>query len=117
MTSEQKKAIDACKDQAAGEHLNNDGFPFLTYKEARQQVTGFINDEIVDRAMQLYGEQCAQHASHKGQEAVDLEFEREQAYQSGFVDAAKGNPSKYGGTACRDCGNTEYCNTHCSHRK
>jgi hypothetical protein len=66
MTTEQKTAIDACKDQAAGEHLNKDGFPFLTYKEARQQVAGFINDEIVDRAMQLYGEQCRKEGHKQG---------------------------------------------------
>lgn len=70
MTEEQQKTFDDCKDQAAGEHLNKEGYPFLTYKEARQQVTGFINDEIVDRAMQLYGDKMFEEGRLEGRREI-----------------------------------------------
>src|SRR5215204_3718407 len=57
MTSEQKKAIDACKDQAAQEK----GFDsYSHFEQARRGKTFYHSDrtEIEYRATQLYGEQC-----------------------------------------------------------
>ena len=64
MTSEQKKAIDACKDQAAKE------FPdpllltrnFDSWEEATLTLSVTNFEHVVYRAMQLYGEQCAKEA-------------------------------------------------------
>jgi hypothetical protein len=54
MTEEQKKAIDACKDQAAKKLGYND-------------LSGtYILQEIGDLAMQLYGEQCRKEGYAKG---------------------------------------------------
>lgn len=102
------------KDQVAREHTGGFGETFNDWAELEKYYWGF---PALHNFREKAGLILEQHAASVREESVDLEFEREQAYQSGFVDAAKGNPSKYGGTACRDCGNTEYCNTHCSHRK
>jgi hypothetical protein len=60
MTSEQKKAIDACKDQAARDISKL--FPLIKYPDyhvAQFHASAETLDRIFDRAMQLYGEQCS----------------------------------------------------------
>lgn len=72
MTSEQKKAIDACKDQAAKELSK--GFwkrwdDFI--HDARNRVdwvTMFV--KYSDRAMQIYGEQCRKEGYEDGKASL-----------------------------------------------
>lgn len=54
MTSQEKTAIDACKDQAAQKML----FECSTWDEMSQREYGLIPDDAVYLAMKLYGEQC-----------------------------------------------------------
>jgi hypothetical protein len=58
MTSEQKKAIDACKDQACLELPGNN----------KNWESTWINTKmnVIDRAMQLYGEQCREEGYADG---------------------------------------------------
>lgn len=53
MTEEQKKAIDACKDQAAVESGYRN---FPRYNNYHPEPSN--SDAVITRAMQLYGEQC-----------------------------------------------------------
>jgi len=57
MTSEQKKAIDACKDQAAKE-FDYESFPRLIEFVGNDPGSAKEVATIMTRAMQLYGEQC-----------------------------------------------------------
>jgi hypothetical protein len=52
MTEEQKKAIDACKDQAAKEIHD------MPWKWCEKHLLAPGIVKMTDRAMQLYGEQC-----------------------------------------------------------
>jgi len=84
MTSEQKKAIDACKDQAAIDwatldhpayrtevlHLHNVGrFDQIEALRRSEEITPTEYQWVVDRAVQLYGEQCYQNGYDAAQKA------------------------------------------------
>lgn len=57
MTEEQKKAIDACKDQAAQE-FHYESFPRLIEYVGNDPGAAKEVATIMTRAMQLYGDQC-----------------------------------------------------------
>jgi hypothetical protein len=57
MTPEEKKAIDACKDQAAQKEGFENWLKAQDEYYTERDVTSL--EHTMDRAMQLYGEQCA----------------------------------------------------------
>jgi hypothetical protein len=71
MTEKQKKQIDACKDQAAKEF---DHFSFtrkyIDFKDLSNTSYAYGHPkynlpQVIDRAMQLYGEQCRKEGAEE----------------------------------------------------
>ena len=64
MTSEQKKAIDACKDQAAQE-IQYESWDDMVKRTSKKMIASRAH-----RAMQLYGEQCRKEGAEKAISAI-----------------------------------------------
>lgn len=63
MTKEQQESIDACKDQAAKEIDNRlSGGKYRDFDHVLFSATVAETIRAIDRAMQLYGEQCRKEA-------------------------------------------------------
>jgi hypothetical protein len=63
MTEEQKKAIDACKDQAAQKEGFENWLKAQDEYYTERDVTSL--EHTMDRAMKLYGEQCRKEGAYE----------------------------------------------------
>jgi len=88
MTSEQKKAIDACKDQAAKEWSKY--LPYEDFETAEQYASSSALKEISNLAVQLYGEQCRKEGAIMNLQAFE------------HIDYIMENVPEYDGSGARE---------------
>jgi hypothetical protein len=72
----EKKLIDACKDQAAKEFSEKPNpYKRILVEHGNGAMKDKIIDAVIDRAMQLYGEQCRKEGYDQGQSEMQYHQE------------------------------------------